>query len=94
MPLRKTLGVQSLFFSAFLAGATALAQPADVLIVNAKVITLDPLLPQAQTLAIRGTRIMVSMAATNCARWRRKSVPVWLREKGCTSPCELRCRAH
>jgi len=58
VPLRKTLGVQSLFFSAFLAGATALAQPADVLIVNAKVITLDPLLPQAQTLAIRGTRIM------------------------------------
>ena len=24
----------------------------------------------------------VSTAATNCARWRRKSVPVWLREKG------------
>ena len=24
----------------------------------------------------------LSTAATNCARWRRKSVPVWLREKG------------
>ena len=28
----------------------------------------------------------VSMAETNCARWRRKSVPVWLREKGYESP--------
>ena len=24
----------------------------------------------------------LSTAETNCARWRRKSVPVWLREKG------------
>jgi phage/plasmid primase-like uncharacterized protein len=36
----------------------------------------------------------LSMAATNCARWRIKSVPVWLREKGCMSPGELWRRAH
>ena len=46
----------------------------------------------------RGSKLteleVVSMAATNCARWRRKSVPVWLREKGCMSPCELWCRTH
>ena len=24
----------------------------------------------------------MSTAATNCARWRRESVPVWLKEKG------------
>ncbi len=28
------------------------------------------------------SRDEVSMAETNCARWRGKSVPVWLREKG------------
>ena len=27
-------------------------------------------------------QLFVSMAETNCARWRGKSVPVWLREKG------------
>jgi protein Tex len=27
-------------------------------------------------------RELVSMAATNCAKWRRESVPIWLREKG------------
>ena len=26
---------------------------------------------------------VVSMAETKCARWRRKSVPVWLIKKGC-----------
>ena len=26
--------------------------------------------------------IYLSTAATNCARWRRESVPVWLKEKG------------
>ena len=26
------------------------------------------------------------MAETNCARWRFKSVPVWLREKGLAAP--------
>ena len=26
---------------------------------------------------------MLSMAETKCARWRRKSVPVWLIKKGC-----------
>ncbi len=36
----------------------------------------------------------VSMAETKCASWRGKSVPVWLREKGCMSPCELWRRAH
>jgi hypothetical protein len=39
-------------------------------------------------------QIKLSMAATNCARWRIKSVPVWLREKGCMSPGELWRRAH
>ncbi|HEY8031334.1 MAG TPA: hypothetical protein VIF02_02860 [Methylocella sp.] len=29
-----------------------------------------------------GGRIVLSMTETNCARWRRKSVPVWLRENG------------
>jgi hypothetical protein len=24
----------------------------------------------------------MSMAETNCAKWRRESVPIWLREKG------------
>jgi hypothetical protein len=27
------------------------------------------------------SRILVSTAAQKCARWRRKGVPVWLREK-------------
>ena len=29
-----------------------------------------------------GFFLVVSMAETNCARWRGKSVPIWLREKG------------
>ena len=29
--------------------------------------------------------LRLSTAATNCARWRRKSVPVGLREKGCAA---------
>ena len=28
----------------------------------------------------------VSMTETNCAKWRRESVPVGLREKGCEAP--------
>ena len=32
-----------------------------------------------------GVRI-VSMTETNCAKWRRESVPVGLREKGCEAP--------
>jgi hypothetical protein len=30
------------------------------------------------------------MAETNCARWPRESVPVWLREKGCEAPAVFR----
>ena len=29
---------------------------------------------------------VVSMADTNCTRWRRKTVPVWLIEKGAHAP--------
>ena len=36
----------------------------------------------------------LSMAETKCARWRGKSVPVWLIEKGCESPGELSWRVH
>ena len=36
----------------------------------------------------------VSMAETKSASWRGKIVPVWFREKGCMSPCELWRRAH
>ena len=32
----------------------------------------------------------LSMAETNCARWRGKSVPVWLREKGNDAPGSVR----
>ena len=28
----------------------------------------------------------VSMTETNCAKWRRESVPAGLREKGCEAP--------
>jgi hypothetical protein len=38
--------------------------------------------------------VRVSMAETKCASWRGKIVPVWFREKGCMSPCELWRRAH
>ena len=41
-----------------------------------------------------GLRTIVSMAETKCARWRGKSVPVWLIEKGCLSPGELSCRVR
>jgi hypothetical protein len=34
----------------------------------------------------RGVSRYVSTAETNCARWRRESVPVWLREKGFEAP--------
>jgi hypothetical protein len=30
--------------------------------------------------------LRLSTAETNCARWRRESVPVWLREKGFEAP--------
>jgi hypothetical protein len=40
------------------------------------------------------TPLKVSMAETKCASWRGKIVPVWFREKGCMSPCELWRRAH
>ena len=29
---------------------------------------------------------IMSMADTNCTRWRRKTVPVWLIEKGAHAP--------
>ena len=38
------------------------------------------------TPALRDATAQVSMAETKCARWRVKSVPVWLIEKGCESP--------
>ena len=38
--------------------------------------------------------ILLSMAETNCAKWRRESVPVGLREKGYEAPVNflLPCR--
>jgi hypothetical protein len=35
--------------------------------------------------------LMVSMAETNCAKWRRESVPVGLREKGFEAPAWCFC---
>ncbi len=35
-------------------------------------------------LQLRGS--CLSMAETNCAKWRRESVPAGLREKGCEAP--------
>jgi hypothetical protein len=32
----------------------------------------------------------MSMADTNCTRWRRKTVPVWLIEKGAHAPSLVR----
>jgi hypothetical protein len=37
-------------------------------------------------LALLLTHLAVSMADTNCTRWRRKTVPVWLIEKGAHAP--------
>ena len=31
---------------------------------------------------LRWLQDALSMAETNCAKWRRESVPIWLREKG------------
>jgi hypothetical protein len=35
---------------------------------------------------------VMSMAETNCARWRRESVPVGLRGKGCEAPVSFEQR--
>ena len=40
----------------------------------------------ANLLVIQMSASKVSMAATNCTRWRRKTVPVWLIEKGAHAP--------
>ena len=40
----------------------------------------------AQLFSRLNAEILVSMADTNCTRWRRKTVPVWLIEKGAHAP--------
>ena len=35
------------------------------------------------SMSVLKEQLLVSMAETKCARWRRKSVPVWLIKKGC-----------
>ncbi len=56
MPLREK--VAALFFAfALSAGGQAFAQPADAIIFNADIVTLDPVSPRARALAITGARI-------------------------------------
>ena len=57
-------------------------------------VPLSGTIPLSPSLDSVGSIARLSMAEAKCARWRRKSVPVRFREKGCMSPCELRCRAH
>jgi hypothetical protein len=40
---------------------------------------------------LRAAPCPVSMAETNCAKWRRESVPVGLREKGFEAPAWCFC---
>lgn len=60
MPLRKAVSGLCVAFA--LAGAHAVAQPADTLISNANVVTLDPSLPRARSIAITGERISAVFA--------------------------------
>ena len=59
---------------------------------NGKGVSVEPtLLRISDKLSLRYAKLgngppLVSMTETNCAKWRRESVPVGLREKGCEAP--------
>ncbi|MBX9761023.1 MAG: amidohydrolase family protein, partial [Beijerinckiaceae bacterium] len=57
MSVREALGVLPLALAALLGAMPAAAQPADLLIVNANVVTLDRQTPLARAIAITGDRI-------------------------------------
>ncbi len=56
MPLREKVAAL-LFALALSAGGQAFAQPADAIIFNANIVTLDPVQPRARALAIKDARI-------------------------------------
>ena len=47
-----------------------MAQPADILVTNAKVITSDLSKPRAEAVAVQGNRIVFAGSAAEAAEWR------------------------
>jgi predicted amidohydrolase YtcJ len=54
---------------AALAAASAFAQPADLVLRNGKIVTMNPASPTAQALAVRGDRIVALGADAGAQRW-------------------------
>ncbi len=59
----------SLFAVAAALGASAFAQPADLVLRNGKIVTMNPAAPAAQALAVRGDKIAALGSDSDASKW-------------------------
>ncbi|NJS39760.1 MAG: hypothetical protein HC783_12925 [Rhodobacteraceae bacterium] len=64
-----------------MSNATSPAGPADLIIENARILTMDAAAPRAQALAIMGNRIAAVGSADHVAAWRGASTGGCMRRR-------------